>query len=574
MNMIKFPRELSVITVAFLLIVIVKIAISFYFAGPQSLPDATEYDYMAQSILDGTFMESVPSGDHFPPGYSFLISLAYLFGTDKVLIYHTQLIINAIIAALIIFPSYFILRDWCSKEIAICGSIIVATLPAISAYTGLLMSENLFLPLTVFALYFIYRSFSEDNEGYLFSVLAGLSIFYLVFTRFTGLAMVIALIVGFMVHLYLQKKSGKNARTALQYTWPALACCFIPLIIWRLFISINKNTLLPFTGTDSMISNTLETATTNFFEVVRVVVLQVDYVLLSSYIVFAVLAMYAMATLLSRPSHIKEYLPNKCKSRSDSLCIMAVITPTLIFLLALLPMPNLIANHPYLHGRYFDPIIPLVFIFGIIGLQAIANQPSTIKNRSSILLIGASILVSICTLTLFSWNTHFDALQNVSLLYLFQFESFIAILIIVGMFGILFPIIVTMCKHIQIMRLFLSMIILLNCMIAVPLYQTEIQFSNNFDNVGVIGKVIQYNIDPEAVIIWDSSSLESPWNVFMYALIDYWIVNDFRSIHLANTASSGDYSALEGGDYIITALAGSTEPLYISPSGLALYSLR
>ena len=52
--------------------------------------------------------------------------------------------------------------------------------------------------------------------------------------------------------------------------------------------------------------------------------------------------------------------------------------------------------------------------------------------------------------------------------------------------------------------------------------------------------------------------MEPPWDMTFYALIDYWIENDLRSVNLTDIALSGDYTALMGRNYIISMLEGST----------------
>jgi hypothetical protein len=121
---------------------------------------------------------------------------------------------------------------------------------------------------------------------------------------------------------------------------------------------------------------------------------------------------------------------------------------------------------------------------------------------------------------------------------------------------------------------FLIVMLVMNIIISVPMFQTEIRFSHNFDNAGIIGKEIHYNINPDAIIFFDDSSFEPPWDGYIYALIDYWIVNDLHSVNLTNIALSGDYSVIQGGDYIVIMLEGSGEALHTSPSGLSLYRLR
>jgi len=130
-----------------------------------------------------------------------------------------------------------------------------------------------------------------------------------------------------------------------------------------------------------------------------------------------------------------------------------------------------------------------------------------------------------------------------------------------------------MCKNIQVLRLFLAMLIMLNCIIAIPLYQTEIQFSKNFDNVGSVGKFIDQNIDKNASIAWDQSSMAPPWDGVFFSLIDYWVRNNVVAVDLVAIASENDSEKLENIEYIITMHETNVSPIYISNGGFALYRI-
>ncbi|MDR2855310.1 MAG: hypothetical protein LBV40_04045 [Methanomicrobiales archaeon] len=109
----------ATLLILYFLICGMRIWYSFSFAGPQNLGDATLYDSIAQSIIGGTFISSGAYAATVPPGYSLLLSISYFFGPDKVSIYHAQLILNVLVAGTVLFPAYWFLREWCTKEIAI-----------------------------------------------------------------------------------------------------------------------------------------------------------------------------------------------------------------------------------------------------------------------------------------------------------------------------------------------------------------------------------------------------------------------------------------------------------------------
>jgi hypothetical protein len=126
----------------------------------------------------------------------------------------------------------------------------------------------------------------------------------------------------------------------------------------------------------------------------------------------------------------------------------------------------------------------------------------------------------------------------------------------------------------ELMRGFFILMLAINIIISIPMIQTEIKFSHNFDEIGTIGKYIQNNIDEAAVIFWDSSVINDKFkDNIAFELIDYWITNDLRSVNLKDIALSGDYSKIQDGDYIITNLPGSTKPVYTFPKGVSLYHL-
>ena len=563
---------LVILFILYFLICGFRIWISFAFAGPQYIPDETIYNSIAQSIVDGTFISSGAYASLVPPGYPLLLSISYLFGPDKIIIYHVQLILNALVASAVLFPAYFFLRDWCTKEIALCGSALITTLPAISKATGLVVSENLFIPLIVFAFYFIYKSFKTDSTS--IALLAGFLSFFVFLTRSTGIALLIALVLGVIWYCCLCQKKEVPFVTTLRKKWGLLAGCFIPFALWTIFLIGTGKNVVGY-GQDAMPMTYVQNLGVNLIQYIQIFILQIDYVLLTAYIVGVVVAMYAMYLILRQSSDITAVLKNNKNKNYEieatALCGITGFSVPLIVFLALASLPLITNLVPYMYGRYYDPILPILFLFTMIGIQHLIAKKKIAKTHIYGIFVTSVVAAFLVTLTL-GWNSHFDILVNASLPYLYLLPASIGTAIILILLGILFPAFLIMgSKSKLIMHAFLIVMLAMNIFISIPMFQTEIQFSNNFDNIGVIGKVIHYNIEPDAVIIWDNSSLDPFWNAIFYTLIDYWIENDLRSAHLTDIASSGDYSVLQDGDYIITALKGDTEPIYTSPSGLSMY---
>ena len=113
--------------------------------------------------------------------------------------------ISAFIPSTIIFPSFFIMEKYCSKAVSVLGSITVSTLPFLNFYSFTLMTEVLFIPLFLFSIWFILKSYETNNKkmGIISFIVNGIFIYnYLYIFRSTGLAMLMAFILIYM-YIYI-----------------------------------------------------------------------------------------------------------------------------------------------------------------------------------------------------------------------------------------------------------------------------------------------------------------------------------------------------------------------------------
>lgn len=197
-------KNLKLIICLFLLITAIRITLTFFVTAPTIFADEYFYSKMAQSYFN--FREfSVHSEltKAYPPLYSVLISPAYVF-QDMTTIYSAIKIINAVISSTIIFPAYFLARELLSSKKALLASILISVLPANIAFSSYVMSENLFYVLFLISMYFIYKSFKEDNI--IFDAFAGIFIGLTILTRYLGFALLIPVGCLVLYNLVIRKK--------------------------------------------------------------------------------------------------------------------------------------------------------------------------------------------------------------------------------------------------------------------------------------------------------------------------------------------------------------------------------
>lgn len=205
-------NPIRVLIIWFLLLTIFKSFISLFIEAPQSLGDEMQYDLIARMIANGAIILGTghyPSG--YPPGYSAFISLPYFFFSDRMVIYHVELFINAILSSLVIFPAFFIIKRFSTNQTAVMGSLTISVLPVTLAPSFLLMSENLFTLLFLLASCGLIYSLSEKKSS-LFDIGTGLFIIGSILVRPSGIALIIGLI---LTLIYYIGKTSENRRDLL-----------------------------------------------------------------------------------------------------------------------------------------------------------------------------------------------------------------------------------------------------------------------------------------------------------------------------------------------------------------------
>src|SRR3989344_4788126 len=185
-------KTLKFVIILFLLIAAIKIILTFFVTSPTIFADEYFYSKMAQSYFN--FREFSIHSEFtkaYPPLYSVIK------------------IINAVISSMIIFPAYFFANEFLSSKKALLASILISVLPANMVFSSYVMSENLFYLLFLISLYFIYKSFKEDNL--MFDAFAGISIGLTILTKYLGFALLIPVGALMLYNLITRKIPPKFA---------------------------------------------------------------------------------------------------------------------------------------------------------------------------------------------------------------------------------------------------------------------------------------------------------------------------------------------------------------------------
>lgn len=199
------------LVLSFVTLVLVKALLSLKFQSPWIFPDELAYAKVAGDIFGSVHLVDAIGSISLPWVYSLLLSIAYRSSANMSVVYHKMLLINCFLSSLIIFPSYFIVSKYCSKSFGFMSAITIATLPSLTLYTFLLMTENLFVPLFAFSIWFLLEAYETQKPFWI--ALSILSVLMLFFTRHSGIFMIVGLAASFIYLNIFCHIEGSSKRT-------------------------------------------------------------------------------------------------------------------------------------------------------------------------------------------------------------------------------------------------------------------------------------------------------------------------------------------------------------------------
>ncbi len=181
----------------YIILAVTKIILGYFVPAPSVFSDEYYYIKMARSFFfnqEFTVHSIVTS--KFPPLYPAILSASYFF-SSMTTIYFLMKIINAFLLSSIIFPVYWLSKEFLEENKALFITIIASLLAPFLLTSNYIMSENLFYPLIVFEVYFLYRAFKENSLR--FFILSGIFLGLSFLTRIIAIAFIPACFISYLI---------------------------------------------------------------------------------------------------------------------------------------------------------------------------------------------------------------------------------------------------------------------------------------------------------------------------------------------------------------------------------------
>ena len=347
--------------------------------GPTIVFDELYYKENAELIFLGKYFYH----PIYPPLYSLIISFALYFENW----YQGIQVINEILTVILIIPIWLISRMFVGRTTALLAILLTLLLPFQVIYPGYIMSENLFLFLFSFSVYFSLQGANSATwKAGLFGVF--LAAGYL--TKYLMLP-AIPILVAFWIFTPILKGGENYKSLILKRFWInciVLIVCFVfTMLPWIIYahhsnISLYNALGLFFTKTGFMTkaSNAIYSGERNLINLIMWV---------GSYTSYIILALAPFLTLLLFYIPIICHLKNsKIEYKSEFLFLLLLILLTFIYCIVSTQHSFRVSyNYPnpsYLLGRYLMHFSPLFIVIGIIAVDRIFRYRDKLKKKNII----------------------------------------------------------------------------------------------------------------------------------------------------------------------------------------------
>ncbi len=345
--------ETRYLLLMFVGVALAKGILSYFVPSISAFSDEYYYAKLARSFFfSQDFSLHEIKAIFYQPLYPIILSVSYIF-KDMNLVYLSMKIINAIISTAVIIPAFLLSREFLDEKKSLLVTALIAMMPAGFSMAPYLMAENLFYPLFLFSVYFLYKAFAfQKNAHY---AVAGLAIGLTFLTKTNGIILIAVPLIFFVLDKLLKGKRCCFRNLLLLYAVAAIT--ILPWLIRNLlsFGSIfGYNTVSDITAYARHQDYTMQ--------LINWIILYFGYIILAGGIIFGVLALAGL---------IKNYNGN---GHENTFYLLSAITIALALIVAanhatgalLYKTPiSFFSERPI--GRYVDMILPLVFIIGFIN---------------------------------------------------------------------------------------------------------------------------------------------------------------------------------------------------------------
>jgi hypothetical protein len=368
------------------------------------------YEKMALSFFNsGQFLyQGIPT-HQFPPLYPITLSIGFFFH-DMDRVYFCFKVINAILSSLIIILIYFLAREFVDDGEALIIALFTALLP-IAVYSSVLMSENLFYPLFIFSIFYVFKSCSENKKNT--DILCGISIGLCYLTKITGFLMFIPLFAGLAVISVIQvleknrvsigRGSGKSVLLMSSFfhefcgllikKWIVLVVAILTILPWIIRnVQLFGFSLFGILGNYSNEVATEAGPAMSLPVFIWYMVNHISYLVIGSAVIFFAGAVFLLLILLN----------NFQNDENRKLLLITIIVWSVTLSFVFLSSYHVyltsmtIDGYHRIQGRYIAQVLPLFYILGYIGLKRLnAGMSLTSHLHYNRIFIFSLVLCSI-----------------------------------------------------------------------------------------------------------------------------------------------------------------------------------
>lgn len=374
--------------ILYLIIVILKIGLSYFIMAPSAFSDDYGFAKAARSVLYHGNLTVHGYVVNKAPLYPIALSLSYLF-KDMNYVFFLMKFINAVISSLIIFPAWLLSREFFDKKKSILITILIAVLPANFAFTFFIMSENLFYPLFLLSVYLAYKSFIEN--GYKWDIFAGIIIGLTFLTKIN--AVILPIMVGVVLLLKLFRKEYSEIKKKFMVALFFLITISPWIIRNSLLFGFNLKSFIG--GYSASAQATIGAATTWQFILIflTLFLFYLSYLTIASGFILLPLNFITLSKIKNKKVFIFSVI-------TIISTLLALFLSSRHFNYSAGPM-NYQTIFTWLTGsriigRYVEFIIPLIIINGLIGFEYVYKKKRIFFSSlmvSSFFLIIASQLI-------------------------------------------------------------------------------------------------------------------------------------------------------------------------------------
>ena len=212
-----------VLWVIFICSLFVKLLFVLPTKGPTILNDEVYYKGMADLLSQGEFYNST----QYPLGYPLFISLSFFLKDN---FYIGMQVLNILVTSSMIFIVFKLCKLFMNDKDALICTIISLLMPFHYVYPKYIMSENLYFPLFIMAVYYLFKSSQTKKNKDI--IILGMLLGVLQLTRHITLSILPILLVLWLLEFDLTEK-----KIRLKIKWDLLKKVWILLIMYLVVYS-------------------------------------------------------------------------------------------------------------------------------------------------------------------------------------------------------------------------------------------------------------------------------------------------------------------------------------------------